>query len=307
MPTCTCPNESYVQSTVEGVVICTKITTIPDIACPEGYTTIIRPDGTAYCSYYDSVAPTITPVKEPKDFDNEQYFEDVSWTIAFKAGEGWNSYFTFYPDYTISKTDLFETGYNWGQDAETLWQHPMNNNSFQVFQGRLHPFLVEYPITNENTNKLLNSISLNVESKRWQNAWDYAQHPEIGFNKAYIWNNTNNSGLLELNEQKTLSQVKDYPKTKNGSQEILFTALEGKHTFNYFYNRIINERNNVPMFTNDKNRIFKEINSEAVSFKGKPVLEKLKGEVFNVTLINDKESRFNILLKNSVNDSTVYE
>lgn len=255
--------------------------------------------------------------KQKIDVDNENYFEDVSWTISFKAGEGWNSYFTFYPDYTISKVDHFEVGYNFGQDEETLWQHPMNNSSFQVFQGRLNPFMVEYPIINENTNKLLNSLSLNVESKRWQtvyqenNIWqnslDYSQHPEIGFNKAYIWNNTNNSGLLELVEQRTLSQAKDYPKTKLNSQEILFTALEGKHTFNYFYNRIINERNNIPMFINDKNRILKTINPQAVAFKGKPVLEKLKGETFNVTLINDKESRFNILLKNSVNNETLYE
>ena len=270
-----------------------------------------------YTLKVSNVCVTEEYVKQKIDVDNEDYFEDVSWTVSFKAGEGWNSYFTFYPDYTISKVDHFEVGYNFGEDNGTLWQHPMNNSSFQVFQGRLNPFMVEYPIINENTNKLLNSLSLNVESKRWQtvyqenNIWqnslDYSQHPEIGFNKAYIWNNTNNSGLLELVEQRTLAQVKDYPKTKLNSQEILFTALEGKHTFNYFYNRIINERNNIPMFINDKNRILKAINSQAVAFKGKPVLEKLKGETFNVALINDKESRFNILLKNSVNNETLYE
>lgn len=313
MSACLCPDETYIQSTVEGVVICTKTTTLVDIACPEGCETIIRLDGTVYCSCTEEVAPMITPLKEPIYFDDTNYFEDVSWTVAFKLGEGWSSYFTFYPNYTVSKIDHFEVGYNWAEDKETLWQHPLDNTSFQVFQGRLEPFLIEYPITNENTNKFLNAISLNVEAKRWQNKWDYSHHPEIGFNKAIIWNSTNNSGLLELVEQRTLHQTKDFPKTKydanlkTSSQEILFTALEGKHNFNYFYNRIINERSNTPMFLNDKNRINKEINLQAVSFKGKPTLERIKGDTFNVTLINDKESRFSILLESSINEETIYE
>lgn len=241
-------------------------------------------------------------------FDNALLFEDVSWTISFKPEEGsWSSYWSFYPDYSPSQRDLFQVGYNWGEDKATLWNHTMNNSSFQVFQGRLHPFIVEYPIVNENVNKMLNSISLNVEAKRYQSQWDFSQWKNVGFNKVTIYNNTNHSGDLNLIAQKTLSDTRKYPITNliNNTQSILFTALDGKHNINYFFNRIINQDNNIPMSIKDKNNIFKETNPRAVSFKGKRVNERLKGEAFLVRLENDAESRLNIVLKSGINDETI--
>ena len=257
---------------------------------------------------FDNVCVTEQNTKELIQLDNEEYFEDVSWTVSYKVTEGaWNSYFSFYPDYSVSHQDYFQTGYNWGVDKETMWTHPLNNTSFQVFQGRLEPFIVELPIVNQNVNKLLNSVSLNIEAKRYQNEWDFTEHKGIGFNKAIIYNNTNNSNLLELVQQKTVSDTNKYPKTKTQSQEILYTAEEGKHTFNYFFNRVKNQDNNVPIWVNDKNRINKELNQNALSFTSKRLLERLKGETMTMRLINDKESRFNIILKDARTTETFYE
>ena len=55
------------------------------------------------------------------------------------------------------------------------------------------------------------------------------------------------------------------------------------------------------------NRINKTLNPLAVNFKGKPLLEKLRGENFLIRLINDNESRYNILLKNIITTETNYE
>ena len=241
-------------------------------------------------------------------FDNENLFEDVSWTIAYKVTEGrWTSYYSFTPDYSVAHNDFFNVGYNWGIDKEKLWEHNHGNSSYQVFQGRLYPFIIEAPVVNQNVNKILNTISLNIEAKRYQNLWDFSQDKEKGFNKAIIYNNTNNSHLLELIPQKTASQSNRYPVTKANSQEILFTPLEGKHTFNYFYNRVRNQDNNIPIWDNDLNRINKTLNPLAVNFKGKNPLERLRGENFLIRLINDNESRYNILLKNIITTETNYE
>ena len=188
-----------------------------------------------------------------------------------------------------------------------MWEHNHGNSSYQVFQGRLYPFIIEAPVVNQNVNKILNTISLNIEAKRYQNLWDFSQDKEKGFNKVIIYNNTNNSHLLELIPQKTASQSNRYPITKTNSQEILFTPLEGKHTFNYFYNRVRNQDNNIPIWDNDLNRIDKTLNPLALSFRGKPLLEKLRGENFLIRLINDNESRYNILLKNIITTETNYE
>lgn len=308
MAICTCPNIDCTQETIEGVVYCTCTTIINDIFCSEGSEIILRENGNAFCRTIISVEPTIAPKKLPIYFDDEDYFENVSWTMSYKPNQGWESYFSFYPDYSPSNNNYFQTGYNYSQDLGTLWNHTLNNSSFGVFQNRLEPFIVEFPISNENAFKILNSISLNVEAKRYNNQWDSAVTKGIGFNKLTIYNNTNNSGILNLIEQKTISDARKYPKTNsNGTQDILFVPENGKHNINYFFNRLNNQDNNIPMFLRDKNNIFKELNQRAVSFRGKRTLERLKGDSFLVRLTNDEESRFSIILKNSINNESIID
>ena len=238
--------------------------------------------------------------KNPKkkiEVTNSKYFEDVSWTIAFNPMIGWVSYYSFKPNFTVAHQDYFTSSENLG----TLWNHYLNNKSFQKFYGRQEAFIIEYPVQNGNIRKELLSLSLNLEARRWQDEWNFAENRSVGFNKLNIYNHTNNSGVLNLVEQKTLSQKSQYPKTNNNNtQDILFTAEEGKHNINYFYNRVKNQDNNVPHFLWDKNRIEKQINPQAVSFFGKKQLERLRGETFIVRLINDNNTDYQITLKNSI-------
>lgn len=305
---CNCSNIDCTQETIEGVLYCNCVTVINDVSCSEGSEIIFRENGNAFCRSTISVEPTIAPKKVPIYFDDEDYFQDVSWTMSYKPNQGWESYFSFYPDYSPSNNNYFQVGYNYSQDSGTLWNHALNNSSFGVFQGRLEPFIVEFPLANEDSYKMLNSISLNVEAKRYNNQWDSSVWKEIGFNKMTIWNNTNNSGVLNLIEQKTISDARRYPITNsNNTQNVLFVPEEGKHKINYFFNRLKNQDNNIAMWLRDKNNVFKELNQRAVSFKGKRTLERLKGDSFLVRLTNDEESRFSIILKSSVNNESVID
>jgi len=265
-------------------------------------------EGIAYCVSTLTEQPTITRGKTPIYFNNADYFEDVSWTMSFKPQEGgWNSYFSFYPDYSPFHNNYFQVGYNFGQDSETLWNHTGNSRSFQVFQGRLNPFIIEFPIQNENALKQLNSLSFNVETRRYQNNWDFSVWKDKGFNKFSIYNNTKHSGILNLFPQKTLADSRKYPQmNSDGTQNILYTAINGDHNVNYFFNRVINQNNNIPLWFKDENNIFKEVNPRAISFTGKRTLERMQGdEDYIVRLTNDKESRFNIILKKSINNESV--
>ena len=239
-------------------------------------------------------------------FDNNTVFEDVSWTISFKPAEGtWNSYFTFYPDYSTYHNNFFQTGYNWGEDKETLWNHLMNKSSFCVFQGKKHKPILEFVIPNQNVTKILNSVSLNVEGKYYVNDWDYTTDKDKSFKNMFIYNSTNNSGTLELIPQKGLKDLKNYPITNGNIQKILFTSENGKQNANYFFNRVVNQANNIPMFITDKNNIFKQVNNSSVNFKGKKVLERLKGDYFIVHLEDIVDTRYNIILKNVISDETI--
>jgi hypothetical protein len=273
---CNCPSEEYVKTVNAGVTTCTRLLTAP-------------------------------PTKTPINFDNEEYFKDVSWTMSYKPLEGsWNSYFTFYPDFSPYHNNYFQTGYNWGQDKETLWGHNMQKGSYCVFQGRKHTPIIEFPIPSENVNKILNSISLNLEGRYYQNDWDFSIDKDKSFKNMFIYNPTNNSGMLGLNPQKTLQDSRKFPKMNGDIQEILFTSNEDKQNINYFYNRVVNQDNRIPMFKVDENNILKTINNDAVKFQGKRVLERLKGESFTVHLEGIEDSNYNLILKNVINDETIY-
>jgi hypothetical protein len=299
---CNCP-ENYTLVGNE----CVKTTTINDIECPSGCETIIRIDGTVYCKCTDSVDPTIKPLKKPIYFDNTDYFKDVSWTIAYKPTEGaWNSYFTFYPDFSISSQEYFQVGYNWGEDKGSLWSHPMNNNSFSIFQGKNHGFMIEFPVANDNSNKILNSLSIDVQAKRFLNHYDDVVQPNVGVTDLMIYNSKNNSGNLKLHPQKSITDERKYPITEGNNQHILTTFTEGKQITNYFFNRVLNENSNIPMFQRDANNIFKTIDPRAVRFGGKRMTERLKGDNFIVNLSNTQNSQYQILIKSlSSNETTV--
>ena len=240
-------------------------------------------------------------------FDNTTLFKDVSFTLAYKPQEGsWVSYYSFYPDYSPFHNNFFQGGQNWGIDKETLWNHLLNNSSFQVFRGRINPFIVKFPIQNQNVNKMLNVVSLNVETRRYQSNWDFSIWKDKGFNKFSVYTNTKHSGQLNLFPQTSLADSRKYPKTNNNNtQDILFTAVDGMQNINYFFNRVENQQSNVPMYVKDENNIFEVINPRAVSFTGKRTLERMTGNEFIVSLTNDKESRFNVVLKNTINDETL--
>lgn len=298
---CSCPpNYTLVGET------CIKTTVISDIECPVGCELVMTEDGNAYCSCEDSIDPIETQIKTPIYFDNTNYFKDVSWTVAYKPTEGaWNSYFTFFPDYSIGHQEHFQIGFNYGQDKGTIWNHTFKMNSFCVFQGRYEPWVVEFVIANENVNKILNALSVNIESRRFTNHYDFSTDKNIGISDLFIYNQTNNTGYLVLHNQKSLADERKYPYVLDGKQHILSTSDEGKQSFNYFFNRTVNQDNNIPMFQRDENNIFKTIDQRAVKFGNKKVLERIKGETMIVNLSNTKDSNYNILIKNLINNETI--
>ena len=287
---------------------CVKTTIITEIECPVGCTAIITEDGNAVCNCTDSLDPTEVKVETPVYFDNTDYFKDVSWTVAYKPTEGaWNSYFTFFPDYSIGHQEHFQIGFNWGTHKETAWNHTLQNDSFGVFMGEKHGFTVEFPISSENVSKILNSVSVNIESRRYINHFDYSVHKDVGATELFIYNSTNNTGYLVLHPQESLVKDRKYPYIEAGKQHISTTFVDGKQNINYLYNRVIDQNNNIPTFKRDENNIFKYIDPRAVKFGGKRTLEHLKGDVFMVNLSNTKDSLYQILIKNLISKETTID
>jgi hypothetical protein len=123
-----------------------------------------------------------------------------------------------------------------------------------------------------------------------------------------IHNNITCSGDLNLIPQKNnLFRNRDYPKTNaNNTQDILITNKDNfKWAFDYFFNRVKSNVTNQPFILNDENQIEKEVNPQAVSFKGKRLLDRLEGDWNLVRLKYDKDSRYHLNFKFSLNEQNI--
>lgn len=232
---------------------------------------------------------------------NANIFGDVSFTLSYSPlTQSWVSYYSFKPDFYIGYHNYFQTGVNNSYDTDEIgiWNHLSHNNSFQVYYGKKYQFTIEVPIVNKNTNKLLASVHYWLDSKRFHDNYDFAENRKIGFNKAWIYNNSQNSGQLNLEvaERNNLYQKLQYPKVGAYFTDILITEEDRKWNFNSFYNRVENELNNTPIWLNDKNQINMTLNPASLKFN-QTWYDRLRGDWFLLRLTQDKESRYKIIFK----------
>ena len=238
------------------------------------------------------------------ELSNKDLFKDISWTISYSPiYQSWVSYYDFHPDFAISYNDYFQTGHNNDAHKKGIWTHLITNKSYQVFYGEKFEWTVEIPTKVEYVNKTFNHLNIWATSKRFQEEYDFVEHRKKVFNKVIIYNNTNNSGNLMLNYS---DGVKNVPKLVDEvSQLIPAIHTDNKINLNYLYNRVINQDNNIPIWKWDDNEIKKYLNPLAISFKGKKVLERLKGDVMFVRATQDESSLFKHTFKWNQNNESV--
>lgn len=307
---CNCPNNDYIKSVVNGVVICTRITEQLNVECPSGCTLVMDVSGNAKCNCID-YKPQIIKNTISKVEINSVNFKDVSWTVSFSPVMGsWISFYSFKPNYYINHNNYFQSGLNEPSDANEfgLWSHGLTNKSYNVFYGKKYPFTIEYPVKDDFTDKTIQSVSLFTEAVRYHNEYDYAPSIDLTFNKSVIYNNIHCSGMLNLiPEPNRIFNTKKYPKTNtDGTQDIMIINPDSdKWNYNYFYNRVKSNTANTPFIIKDENQIDLEVNNNAVSFIGKNILARINGNYFLNRLTYDKDSRFKILFKFATSKSEV--
>lgn len=247
-----------------------------------------------------------------------QYFKDVSWTVAYSPlYQSFISYYDFKPDYYIALNDYFKTGINYqslsnGDNQQIkdktvgLWSHLVTNKSYQVFYGEYYPFEIDLVIKNSYTNKVLQDLKIWTYSHRYHTGFDYAQWRKKSFNKLIIYNQTNNSGLLHLHYDDSIKKSKYPISISQVEQGIPATHADDHVSINYFYNRVKNEENHIPLWINDENEIHRSLNKDAISFNSKRVLERIRGDWFHVKLIQDNTSQFKQVFKWMVSDENMY-
>ena len=232
---------------------------------------------------------------------DSKFFCDASFTVGYSPlTQSWISYYSYKPNYYVPHHNYFQTGKNFSADSSELglWSHLLTNKSYQVFYGKKYGWLIELPIKERYVNKTLESVNYWMDTRRYHNEYDFAEHRRVGFNKAWIYNHSNNSGLLNLVPERSndISQRLDYPVINKYSTDILATENDHKWSFNYFFNRTKNELNNVPIWNYDINQIDKIINRKAINYND-CWNDRLRGDFFLIRFAQDKETRFKFIFK----------
>ena len=235
---------------------------------------------------------------------DKRYWKDASWTVSYNFfTKTWTSFHSYKPNYYVDFIDSFGSGID-----DSFWMHGLTNASYQVFYGDLYPFICEQIVKFEGALRVLNSVEFDTEVRRYQNEYDYVVKSKLpGFNKAIVYNDLYNSGLLELVkvDKNNLSNVGKYPKRNLKSWEIEVSLANYKWRFNQFYN-LVKNGSEVPLWNFTANNFEKELNPAALNYAKRDFdLARIKGQWFKLMMINDKDSNHKIMSKFSLNNQTV--
>lgn len=239
------------------------------------------------------------------------YFTDCSWTLAYNPIlQNWISYYSFKPNYYVSQLQYFQSGINGSWDATEfgLWSHLAFQSSYQVFYGKRYPFVIEYPVATKISNSLLEHVEYWLDVRKYYNRYNFADVYGVGFNKAFIYNNYQNTGQLNLVHQdiNDMRQNLNYPIHNVDSIDILQSEINGKWSFNYIYNLLRNERSGLPVWLYDCPQVEKTLDNRLLNYTYNHK-DRLRGDYFLLRLVNDQESRFKFLFRFGVDSRSFYE
>lgn len=230
--------------------------------------------------------------REEVQLTDTEYFCSKCWTISYNfLTKTWVSFHSFTPNYYIDHIDYLSSGVN-GINSN-IWGHNLTNKSYGVYYGKLSPFIIDLPTEPQAGNSLLTSLEYTHDTVRYHNKFNPSFNREITFNKAIVYNDFQNSGLLELNvlNQDDLSLFMEYPKPLKDRIKIEVTNSENIWKLNDFYDVVYCQKNNMPTWIKDCNNVNKNLNTKAFDYSKTDLFQpRMRGKLFNLRLINDKYS-----------------
>lgn len=258
--------------------------------------------------YYQSGTTGATGTTNvPVALGNPKFFKDCSWTASYNFWtQSWIAFHSYKPAYYIDFIDAFASGINGANSS--LWMHGLYNGSYQVFYGKLYPFIIEPVLKFDEQLKLLNSLEFDTEVKRYSDEFDFTRKKQIpGFNKAIVYNDLYNSGLLNLVkvDKSNFSLTGKYPKQNFNSWDVEVAAADYKWRFNQFC--ALNKPNTeIPMWLYAGNNAEKTLNDKAFNYiQTDYIIPKIRGQWFKSRLINDALSNYKITFKFDIDNQTL--
>jgi len=251
---------------------------------------------------YDPVQKEFIHDNQVVRVTNTKYFCNKSWTASYNfMTKTWVSFHSFIPNFYVDDVEYTQSGIN---DLEhnlthsSLWSHNLTNKSYQVYYGKIYPFIIELLSEPMLLNGVLNSVQYDCDVIRYHNLYDTVYLRNITFNKALIYNDRQCSGPLELivkNEEDLFASIQ-YPKVENNKIKILVTNRDNKWRFNQFFDTVKSQTNNVPFIKNECSNVNKVLNTSSLNYYKSDVYKQpIAGRQTRIRLENDKYSNYKFI------------
>lgn len=138
------------------------------------------------------------------------------------------------------------------------WTHLKDPTIYNTYYNVTEPYIIEYPFAYEFQDEILRNVK--DHTKVWKYTplnntvlKDYAKYEldDVWFNKAILYNNQQNSGILNLipKTKNNLAAYMTYPKYNSDSKDIIWTKSDNFYQYNTFWN--VNKTTNAPQFIED--------------------------------------------------------
>lgn len=228
--------------------------------------------------------------------DNPIYFCNKSFTLSYNFyTEQWQSFHSFTPRFYIDYIDHFDTGIKTG-----LWKHNVTNKDYQRYYDILYPFIVETITKADLVNHVVKNVNFMVDASEYFNDTNRVIRKDLSFNKAVVYNEFQNSGLLELeNIRNNLYLSRIFPIIAGSKRRVSLSIKENYHSFNQFKDIVANK--GIPLWENDCANVDKKINNLALDFgTPRPSVDYIRSMQNKVRLIQDKEYAYQFIFKGTI-------
>lgn len=182
---------------------------------------------------YDSINDVFRLNNQIIELTDQRYFCDVSFTISYSfITKSWTCFHTYLPRYYIGDLNKFHTGI-----PGSVWTHNIDESNYNNFYGEIHPYILEYPVSYQYQDEILQSVKDYSKVNKVTNASSFVQTNNDFFNKAIIYNDQQCSGVLNLiaKPQNSLAAYITYPKYNSDSKDILFVKSDNFYNYNGFW------------------------------------------------------------------------
>jgi hypothetical protein len=183
-----------------------------------------------------------------------------SFTLSYNfLTQSWISFHSYLPNYYVESESVFYSG-----NQQGLYRHDSLN--YHTYYGQKEDYVIEYPISYQFQDELLQSVSDYSQVIRYNADGSYV-FTDDWYTKAILFNDQQCSGVRNLNKKpkNSLKASSSFPKYNSDSIDILYTKSNSQYSFNTFWNTLTTGQ---PIWkpSTQNLSVYKDLNQEAMNY-----------------------------------------